>query len=582
MQNFKTRFINALREIDWYLAVGFDAVMAFTQKQLPLVKADLRKIADFLNQDIEIDIPSTSLSALPDLPKIPALATPKLASWRKIQFNPIQFKQLANKRNLYAGALILLFALIAASSPTGRYEEPPNQPINHIYAKFLNDANDFAKSLNPIGTADAALPTQNDMNDDVATDKESLSGEANNYGEQSLALKAEQKTIKLARGESFNNALISAGVDKKQAGAITSALKTILNPKTIDIGEEITIVFSDQPVQPDKPKGKAKDAKQTVADNSIRAIDQVTFTPTHDQRIMISRTGNKFKAKSESRPVEVRMNVITATINNSLSEAAKKAGIPQSVLSDMIRVFSYDVDFQREVHSGDKFEVAFEEIYDEEGRFVKPGNMVFANLKYGSKELKIFRYKPQDDTRADYFTAEGKSVRKALLRTPVDGARITRGFGMRRHPILGYSKMHEGVDFGAGMGTPVLAAGDGVVKQKGWNGGYGHYIEIQHNREYATAYGHLSRYAKTLNVGGRVHQGDVIGYVGSTGLSTGPHLHYEVHRGVRKINPLGVKFATGRELAGKELQKFKLALADTQQKIATLKDGKKGAKIAWR
>ncbi len=572
MQNFKTRFIEALRDIDWYLAMGFDAVVVFTQKITLGVKNDLYKIVNFLNQDIEIDIETPRLPVLskPTLPKLPA-------------FRPFAFKQLASKRNMYAGALILLFATIAATSPTGRYEELPNQPINHIYSKFLNDANTFAKSLNPISTADAALPF---MNDDVAEEKESLSGEANNYGEQTLALKAEQKTIKLARGESFTGALISAGVDKKQANSISNALKAILNPKTINVGEEITIVFSDQPVVPEKPAKAKADAKTpaptVTADTAIRAIDQVTFTPTHDKRIMISRAGNKFKAKSELRPVEVRMNVITATVNNSLSEAAKKAGIPQNVLSEMIRVFSYDVDFQREVHSGDKFEVAFEEIYDEEGRLVKAGSMIFANLKYGSKELKIFRYKPLDDSRPDYFNAEGKSIRKALLRTPVDGARVTRGFGMRRHPILGYSKMHAGIDFGAGTGTPVLAAGDGVVRQKGWNGGYGHYIEIQHNKEYRTAYGHLSRYAKTLRVGGRVRQGDVIGYVGSTGLSTGPHLHYEVHRSARKINPVGVKFSTGRQLAGKELQKFKLALTETQQKMAAFKEGKKGLKLAWR
>ncbi len=575
MQDLKTRLIEFLRDLDWHLAVAVDSCGLWLAQERAAMRRDWVIICAFA---ATLFYRVKSAIRLPRLPKltIPQITAPQIPAFNRRwdfelprfdlpQFN-LQYirKAIFCPRCISAYCVLILLGIISFLSSPDRHMESPDQPIQHIYANFGNEVANLAGHLNPISKADAALPAA-EPQQDADEGQQILSAESNNGGEQSLAddTSPREKTVKLARGQSFTGAIISTGLDKKEAQSAASALRQILNPKTIDIGEEITVSF----------KGKNP--------------DKITFTPSHDKRITITRldTG-KYKAKSETRPVDVRLNMISATINNSISEAAKKAGIPKGVLSDMIRVFSYDVDFQRELHSGDKIEVAFEEIWDEEGRFIKSGNMVYANLKYGKKELEIYRYKPSDDSRADYFNSEGKAVRKALLRTPVDGARITRGFGMRRHPILGYSKMHEGVDFGASIGTPVLAAGDGVVVQKGWNGGYGHYVEIKHNSNYRTAYGHLSKYAQNLRVGGRVHQGDVIAYVGSTGLSTGPHLHYEVIRSARKINPIGVKFPTGRILAGKELQKFKLAMDTTKTKIAAIKPGtkpgKKPAQIASR
>ena len=474
-------------------------------------------------------------------------------------------------RNGYAVILVVAFALIAYSAPRNYYQEDPDQPINHIYANIGHRIQSFASGLNPIGNAIAALPDFGIADRAATSDSDGLSGEGNNFGEQSLAddIAPKQKIVKLSRGDSLTRTLSRAGVATKEAQAINAAVKKIYNPQLIDVGEDIAIDF-------EIPEERAPGA-------NIFPVEQIAFAPSHDKRVIVSRDSKgKFKAKFEIRPVEVRLNSISTSITGNLSSAAKKAGIPKPILSEMTRVFSYDVDFQRDIHPGDRLEVVFEEIWDEDGKFAKYGNMIFASLKYGQKELKIQRYKPTDDSRADYFDANGRAVRKALLRTPVDGARITNGFGMRRHPILGYSKMHEGVDFAAPIGTPIIAAGDGVIVQKGWNGGYGHYVEIRHNKEFATAYGHLSRYHANLQVGKRVRQGDVIGYIGSTGLSTGPHLHYEVLRGQRKINPVGVKFPTGRVLAGKELQKFKLAMADTQLKLAQSKAAKKSDKIAAR
>ena len=185
-------------------------------------------------------------------------------------------------------------------------------------------------------------------------------------------------------------------------------------------------------------------------------------------------------------------------------------------------------------------------------------------------EVSLYRYKTPDDGFTDYYTATGQSVRKTLMRTPIDGARLTSRFGKRRHPILGYTKMHRGVDFGARRGTPIMAAGNGVVEMAGRNGAYGNYVRIRHNTEYKTAYAHMKGFAKGIRKGKRVKQGQVIGYVGSTGRSTSPHLHYEVHKKGRQINPLSVKLPAGRKLKGKILANFKTFTGKVDKAVAAL------------
>ncbi|MCW5752944.1 MAG: M23 family metallopeptidase, partial [Alphaproteobacteria bacterium] len=209
------------------------------------------------------------------------------------------------------------------------------------------------------------------------------------------------------------------------------------------------------------------------------------------------------------------------------------------------------------------FQVMFERLTDEQGRVAKEGNITFASMTLSGQVLRYFRYQPSDDREADYFTEKGQSVRKALLRTPIDGARLTSGFGMRRHPILGYTAQHKGVDFAAAVGTPIMAAGDGTVEMAGWNGAYGKYVRIRHNSNYSTAYAHLSRFASDLRQGQRIRQGQTIGYVGTTGRSTGPHLHYEVLINNSHVNPLSVRLPTGRNLEGKELLRFRSQIEET-------------------
>jgi hypothetical protein len=256
-------------------------------------------------------------------------------------------------------------------------------------------------------------------------------------------------------------------------------------------------------------------------------------------------------------------------VRSSLYGAGLNAGIPAGVLVEMIRAFSYDVDFQREMHPGDGFEVVFERFTNEEGVLARHGAVIYAALTLQGRQRRIYRHQTADGAW-DYYTERGESVRKALLRTPINGARLTSRFGNRHHPILGYTAFHRGVDFGAGAGTPILAAGDGRIEQMGWNGGYGNYVRLRHTNEYSTAYAHMSRFARGLRPGAQVRQGQVIGFVGSTGRSTGPHLHYEVIRGGRQINPLGVRFAAGRKLAGQELARFNATRAETDRLTARL------------
>ncbi len=273
----------------------------------------------------------------------------------------------------------------------------------------------------------------------------------------------------------------------------------------------------------------------------------------------------KFEAYEIVKFLDKSLGRGNGSINSSLFEDGVKSGIPAGVMVNFIRLFSFDIDFQRDIQTGDKFDVLFTQFIDYDGSVVSSDDILYASLTTGKRTLTLYRYEFSDG-RANYFNDKGRSNRKALLRTPIDGARISSGFGRRKHPILGYSKMHAGVDFAAPSGTPIRAAGDGVIRRAGWNGGYGRYVRIRHNSIYQTAYAHMRRIAKGIKAGVRVQQGQIIGYVGSSGRSTGPHLHYEILKQGRQVNPRKVKFQSAEVLAGDNLAKFK----NSREKISKL------------
>jgi murein DD-endopeptidase MepM/ murein hydrolase activator NlpD len=272
-------------------------------------------------------------------------------------------------------------------------------------------------------------------------------------------------------------------------------------------------------------------------------------------------------------PVDVQsFNTDTATASNgsdddeeddgsgvrlyqSIYESALRNKVPPAVIEDMIRIYSYDVDFQRRAQAGDSFEV-FYAGDDETTPTIEKDDVLYASLTVGGETKKYYRFQTPDDGVVDYYDESGKSAKKFLVRKPVNNAIMRSGFGARRHPILGYTKMHTGVDWATAYGTPIFASGNGVIEKAEWEGGYGKYIRIKHNNGYETAYGHMSAFAKGIEPGKRVRQGQVIGFVGSTGQSTGAHVHYEILVNGRFVDPMRVRLPRGRSLDGPMMASF--------------------------
>jgi len=273
--------------------------------------------------------------------------------------------------------------------------------------------------------------------------------------------------------------------------------------------------------------------------------------------ITLSRT---FDGALRLRELEEKVNdetfVAQGTMNGSLYESAVKAGADARLVAEAVKLFSHKLDFSRDIQPGDSFTMVFDRKVTEAGRTVQAGDLQYAEL-HG---VKFYRFARGNDV--EYFDEFGKNIKGFLLRTPVDGAHITSLFGMRKHPVLGYTRAHQGIDFGAGTGTPILAAGDGVVAQASPWGGYGNWLRIRHTGGWDTGYGHISRYAAGIHPGVHVRQGQVVAYVGATGLATGPHLHYEIWKNGQRVNPIGAKVPQGTVLAGAELSRFKAQKAN--------------------
>jgi murein DD-endopeptidase MepM/ murein hydrolase activator NlpD len=240
-----------------------------------------------------------------------------------------------------------------------------------------------------------------------------------------------------------------------------------------------------------------------------------------------------------------------------LYQTAISLKIKPNVIIEFARLYGFQVDFQRDVWKNDSFQIIYEEFLNKDEEVVETGNIIFANLNLQNEDLKLYRHE-YEKNKIDYFDENGKSMRKTLMKTPINGARLSSSFGKRKHPILGFTKMHTGTDFAAPTGTPILASGDGLVVRAQWCGGGGNCVKIKHNRVYQTVYAHMSKFGKGIKKGARVKQGQIIGYVGSTGLSTGPHLHYEVIENGRKINSQKLKLPSGKVLKGDNRKVFEV------------------------
>jgi len=244
-------------------------------------------------------------------------------------------------------------------------------------------------------------------------------------------------------------------------------------------------------------------------------------------------------------------------IKNSLYSTAMELGIKPSTIVEFARLYGFIIDFQRDIWKNDSFQIIFEEFKNEDGSVIETGDIIYTNLNTKNTDLQLYKFE-YENNKIDYFDENGKSVKKTLMKTPINGARLSSSFGKRKHPILGFTKMHTGTDFAAPKGTPIMASGDGIVVRATWCGGGGNCVKIKHNSTYQTVYAHLSKFGRGIKKGVRVKQGQIIGYVGSTGLSTGPHLHYEVIENGRKINSQKLKLPSGKTLKGNLRKEFEV------------------------
>jgi murein DD-endopeptidase MepM/ murein hydrolase activator NlpD len=352
-----------------------------------------------------------------------------------------------------------------------------------------------------------------------------------------------ETALQLEAGDTLAGLLIDLGFDRRDVANAMAILTTRANLKRLPAGLDVHL--------------KIRPATDAEPNPTLLAL---LIRPEARREVTLERgDAGGYRATEKTFRTESRLGRARGTVNGSLIASARAAGVPQKALADMLRAFAWDVDFQHDIKAGDRFDALIEQHWTEDGRKLDLARMLWGELSVGGGRQRYSVYRFAARGRDDFFyTRSGESVVKALLRTPLNLSRVSSQFGMRRHPVLRFTRMHTGIDFAAPTGTPILAAGAGRVVQAGRNGGYGKWVKIRHGNGLATGYAHMSRIAAGIRRSAHVRQGQVIGFVGSTGLTTGPHLHFELHRGSKPINPLSVARTAVRErLTGAELARFK-------------------------
>ena len=293
--------------------------------------------------------------------------------------------------------------------------------------------------------------------------------------------------------------------------------------------------------------------------NKIRIIKfKIEINKKKDVLFLRNASLNTFSSKKIEKNLTKVLIFKEGIIENSLYNTAIKLGIKPSIIIEFARLYGFQVDFQRDIWKGDSFQIIYEQFENEDGSLIENGDIIFSNLNTQGNNLNLYKFELKKN-EIDYFDENGKSMKKTLMKTPINGARLSSPFGKRKHPILGFTKMHTGTDFAAPTGTPIMASGDGVVTRAQWCGGGGNCVKIKHNSVYQTVYAHMSKFGRGIKKGVRVKQGQIIGYVGSTGLSTGPHLHYEVIENGKKINSQKLKLPSGKTLKGNQRKDFEVS-----------------------
>lgn len=365
-----------------------------------------------------------------------------------------------------------------------------------------------------------------------------------------------EKTVQIGKGDTLSSVLERAGLSMNEIYYAIESMGNFFDPRLVKPGQSLSVQFD-----PVNRQGDAyRFSSLSMPLDALRTVS-LTHTPSGD-----------FEAFVVEKEAQTRQYTKSFSIETSLYGSALRAGLPVSVIAEAIRIYSWDVDFQRDIRRDDTLKVMYEQLETPEGTKIKTGNILYAHLNVNGQDIPVYRFETKNGD-VDYFTKEGQSIRKALMKTPVDGARISSGFGYRKHPVLGYNKLHKGVDFAAPTGTPIYAAGDGTIERANRFGAYGNYIRIRHNSQLKTAYAHLNGFAKGVTTGKRVKQGEIIGYIGTTGRSTGPHLHYEVLLNNEQANPNKIDLPQGEILKGAELVAFKAHIQDVDNQYASLEKG---------
>ncbi len=395
----------------------------------------------------------------------------------------------------------------------------------------------------PQAASEMTLPTMT-LEDQIDGRHVAFYYSADSNAEAAQLSRSYERRLTIGSGDTLMKVLVDAGAGARDAYNAIEAMSALFKPRYLKPGHEIVVTLR---------AGAGDGAADTLV--GFKLIESV------ERDVVVSRDGEGFTASTVDHPLTLDVAAANGVIENSLFLAGETAGVPAAVLADLIQVYSFDVDFQRDIRSGDGFSVMYERYLDESGAVVRTGNVLRASMTLSGKEHELYRF-ANADGQVDYYDVEGKSMRRTLMRTPINGARLSSGFGNRLHPILGFTKLHTGTDFAAPRGTPIYAAGSGTVEYAGTNGGYGTYVRIRHNGTYKTAYAHMSGIAKGVRVGTRVQQGQTIGYVGTTGRSTGPHLHYEVIRNGGFINSRTMHLPSGEQLKGANLESF-MAMRET-------------------
>ena len=307
---------------------------------------------------------------------------------------------------------------------------------------------------------------------------------------------------------------------------------------------------------------------KTLSDNS-KTLISLDYPINNTTSVQIRKSQNNFIVRENILRLYKKEVVVKNLIKNNLYSSAIDVDIEPNIIVEFARIFGFEVDFQRDIRQGDWFEIFYEKFEDDDNKVRDTGKIIYASMFVNGKELNLynFRYKDQEE----YYDIKGKSITKSLMKTPINGARLSSSYGMRKHPILGYNKMHRGTDFAAPTGTPIMASGSGTVTRARWCGGGGNCVKIKHNSTYETVYAHMKSFAKGIKEGRRVKQGQIIGYVGSTGLSTGPHLHYEVIVNGKKVNSQRLKLPSGKILKGEERKQFELDRIKIDLKLSELR-----------